>query len=234
MSAETTSPGPFFAALTEADAQDLRALGRVRAYDTGDVIFHQGDDAGGVHILLAGHVKVTTATPNGREAILALRGPGDLVGELASITRATRSSAVRALERVETLAIAASDFRRFLDTHPNASMNLVLMLIERLQSSDVGRLEYASHDVVGRVACRLVELCERFGAPAAALRPEAGGGEAIEVTLSLSQEELAAWTASSREAVAKAMRLLRELGWIETRRRRVVVRDLAALRRYSA
>ena len=54
------------------------------------------------------------------------------------------------------------------------------------------------------------------------------------ITLALSQEELAAWTASSREAVAKAMRLLRELGWIETHRRRVVVREIESLRRYAA
>ena len=58
--------------------------------------------------------------------------------------------------------------------------------------------------------------------------------DGVEITLALSQEELAAWTASSREAVAKAMRLLRELGWIETHRRRVVVRDIESLRRYAA
>lgn len=165
-------------------------------------------------------------TAQGKEAILALRGPGDVVGELGAITRSARSSAVRALEPVETLAIGAPEFRQFLDTHARASMNLVLVLIERLQSSDNGRVEYAAHDVVGRVACRLIELCERFGQPAA------GAGGAIEVAFS--QEELAAWTASSREAIAKAMRLLRELGWIETHRRRIVVRDLEApLRRLT-
>jgi CRP-like cAMP-binding protein len=104
-------------------------------------------------------------------------------------------------------------------------MHLVLMLIDRLQAADEARLEFASHDVVGRVARRLVEMCERFGEDCE---------DGIEVTLALSQEELAAWTASSREAVAKAMRLLRELGWVETRRRRVIVRDIDALRRYAA
>jgi CRP/FNR family transcriptional regulator, cyclic AMP receptor protein len=129
------------------------------------------------------------------------------------------------LEPVQTLAIAAVDFRHFLDTHAQAAMNLVLMLIDRLQVADDARLEFAGHDVVGRLACRLVELGERFGEPC---------DQGIEVKLGLSQEELAAWTASSREAVAKAMRLLRELGWIETRRRGVVIRDPDALRRYAA
>jgi len=95
-------------------------------------------------------------------------------------------------------------------------MHLVLTLIERLQSADAARMEFASHDVVGRLVRRLLELSECFGEPTE---------DGVEVTLALSQEELAAWTAASREAVAKAIRLLRELGWIETRRRRVVIRD---------
>ena len=217
--------GPFLAALTEDDARELRALGRVRSYSAGDAIYHQGDDAGSVSLLLEGRVKIATVTAAGKEVILAFRGPGDIVGEVGAIAGATRSCGVRALEPVQTLAVGAADFRRFLGTHAQASMNLVLMLIDRLQAADEARLEFAGLDVVGRVARRLVELCERFGEPCA---------DGVEVKLALSQEELAAWTASSREAVAKAMRLLRELGWIETRRRGVVIRELDALRRYAA
>lgn len=225
MSGEAISPGPFLSALSDDDALALRALGRTRSYAAGDTIFHQGDEPGGVSILLEGRVKVSSVTAAGKEVILAFRGPGDIVGEIGAIAGASRTCAVRALEPVQTLAVGADAFRRFLDGHARASMNLVLMLIDRLQAADEARLEFASHDVVGRVARRLVELCERFGEPCE---------DGIEVTLALSQEELAAWTASSREAVAKAMRLLRELGWVETRRRRVVVREIGALRRYAA
>jgi CRP-like cAMP-binding protein len=219
------APGPFLAALSEDDARDLRALGRVRRYDAGDAIFHQGDDAGGVSVLLAGRVKVTSTTAAGRDVILAFRGPGDIVGEIGAISGGARSSAVRALEPVQTLAVGAAEFRGFLDSHAPAAMNLVLMLIERLQTADEARVEFAGHDVVGRLARRLLELGERFGEPCE---------DGIAVTLALSQEELAAWTASSREAVAKAMRLLRELGWVDTQRRRVVIRDVEALRGYAA
>lgn len=225
MSPSADSAGPFLAALTDDDARELRELGRVRRYAAGDTIFHQGDESGGVSILLQGRVKVTLVTAAAKEVILAFRGPGDIVGEVGAIAGAARTCAVRALEPVQTLAVGAADFRRFLDGHARASMNLVLMLMERLQAADEARMEFASHDVVGRVARRLVELGERFGQPC---------DDGIEVTLALSQEELAAWTASSREAVAKAMRLLRELGWIETHRRRVVIRDVAALGRYAA
>jgi CRP/FNR family cyclic AMP-dependent transcriptional regulator len=77
--------------------------------------------------------------------------------------------------------------------------------------------------VLGRVARRLEELAE-------------GGTETadgIEIDAGLSQEDLAAWTAASREAVSKALGAMRTLGWIETRRRVIVVRDRAALRRHA-
>jgi CRP/FNR family cyclic AMP-dependent transcriptional regulator len=74
------------------------------------------------------------------------------------------------------------------------------------------------------VARRLVELADRFGVPGA-------GG--VEVALKLSQQDLAGWTGASREATSKALTTLRSLGWVETRRRRLVIADLEALRGYA-
>jgi CRP-like cAMP-binding protein len=225
VTADDATLGPFLAALGADDALALRALGRVRHYAAGDTIIHQGDDPGGVSVLLAGHAKVVALIPGGKDVLLAFRGPGDIVGEVAALAGRTRTSSVRAIDAVQTLAVSAADFRAFLATHAAASLELVLMLIDRVLSSDDARLQFAAHDVVGRVARRLIELCERFGEPSA---------QGMGITIAISQEELAAWTASSREAVVKAMRLLRELGWIENQRRRIVVRDLDALRRYAA
>jgi CRP/FNR family cyclic AMP-dependent transcriptional regulator len=75
------------------------------------------------------------------------------------------------------------------------------------------------------VASRLVELTERFGAI------EANGK--IDVALPITQEELAAWSASSRESTARSLRTLRILGLIETHRRRLTVLDLDRLRAHA-
>ena len=74
------------------------------------------------------------------------------------------------------------------------------------------------------MAARLVELAERYGEPAA---------RGLRIGLPLSQEELAGWTGSSREAVSKALQTLRNVGWVVTERRRITVLDLEALRRRS-
>ena len=79
---------------------------------------------------------------------------------------------------------------------------------------------------MGRVASRIVELSERFGA--------AAEGEDIRIDFPLTQEELAGWTACSRDSVVKALQSMRDLGWIETGRRRITVLDLDAVRRTAA
>jgi CRP-like cAMP-binding protein len=96
------------------------------------------------------------------------------------------------------------------------------MLSSRLRDADEKRVEFAAYDSVGRVARRLVEMAGRFGDPE---------GLGVRITLPLTQEELAGWTGSSREAVSKALQALRDRGLIETKRRAVTVLDLEGLTR---
>src|SRR4051812_49784424 len=75
--------GGFLSELAADERADLEALGSVRRYRRGDVLFHQGDDAGAVLVLLEGHVKAAMLN-DGREVILAFPGPGELLGELSA------------------------------------------------------------------------------------------------------------------------------------------------------
>jgi CRP/FNR family cyclic AMP-dependent transcriptional regulator len=213
----------FLRELAADERADLEQLGSVRHYKHGDVLFHQGDDAGAVLVLISGHVKAAMLN-DGREVILAFPGPGELLGELSAIDGEPRSGTVRAIDDVEALVISGSAFRAFLERRPRIALVLLRSVIARLRTADRQRVDYAVNDVVVRVAGRLVELCDRYGS-------EDGAG--IDIGLSITQDELAAWAGASREAVAKAMALLRTLGWVQTERRRILVLDLVALRRYA-
>ena len=213
----------FLAELEADERADLERLGAVRRYRRGDVLFHQGDDAGAVVVLRDGHVKATMLN-DGREVILAFPGPGELLGELSAADGQPRSATVRAVDEVEALVIPGSAFRGFLERRPRVALVLLRAVAQRLRESDRQRVDYAVNDVVVRVAGRLVELCDRFGC---------ADGTAIDIGLAITQDELAAWAGASREAVAKAMALLRTLGWVQTERRRILVLDLPALRRYA-
>ena len=213
----------FLAELEADERAELEALGAIRRYRRGDVLFHQGDDAGAVVVLRDGHVKATMLN-DGREVILAFPGPGELLGELSAVDGEPRSGTVRAVDDVEALVIPGSAFRGFLERRPRVALVLLRGVAQRLRESDRQRVDYAVNDVVVRVAGRLVELCDRFGC---------ADGAAIDIGLAITQDELAAWAGASREAVAKAMALLRTLGWVQTERRRILVLDLPALRRYA-
>jgi CRP/FNR family transcriptional regulator, cyclic AMP receptor protein len=220
---EGRSHPAFASGLTEAEAVALRERAIQRKYEQGASIFHEGDDAGQALLLTAGRVKVTMLTRGGREVVLGFAGPGDLIGELSALV-GRRTATLSALERVAALAIPAAEFRGFLERHPRVMRLMLTSALERLQEANRLQLEFAAQDTLGRVASRLVELCNRFGEQ---------DDEGIVITLPISQEELAGWSGSSREAVAKALQTLRNLGAIETDRRRITVVEPETLATYA-
>ena len=208
--------------LDARDAEALAALGRTRRYRRGATLIGEGTRPDLVVVLRSGRVKVTSVSGGGEEALLAVRGPGDLLGELSALDGQPSSATVSALDPVEALVVSADGFRAFLQAHPEAALRLLELLARRLRDADRKRLEFGAYDTVGRVASRLVELSQRFGQPTE---------QGLRIALPLTQEELAGWVGSSREAVSKALRWMRAHGWVETRRKAIVVLDLDALRR---
>ena len=212
----------FLETLSAEQARALGALGRERRYTTGAALFIERDPADAVLIVRSGRVKLSCVTDAGREAVLGIREPGDLIGEMSAIDDAPHMATARALEPVKVLAVSSDAFVAFLEHTPGVALVLVRMLNRRLRDADRKRTEFVAQDTVGRVCSRLVELADRFGED---------DGAGVHIDLTITQEELAGWTGSSREAVIRALRTLRELGWIATRRRGITLLDVEMLRR---
>jgi CRP-like cAMP-binding protein len=211
----------FFDLLTADEAAALEQAGHRRQWPRGATILREAERADSVIVLLTGRVKVSSDTASGVEVVLAVRGPGALVGELSALDRGQLSASVRTLEPVTALVVPHSAFEAYLQAHGRVAFLLIRQIVGRLRDSDRKRVEFGAFDTTGRVAARLVELAERFGQPT---------DDGVRIGLPLSQDELAGWTGASREAVTKALRQLRSAGWISTGRLNVVVRDLEALR----
>jgi CRP-like cAMP-binding protein len=212
----------FLARLTADEVAALRSRAVPRHFDHGATLMHQDEVPGRLMVLERGHVKVTTLADDGRESVLAFRGPGDLIGEISALGGDPRCATVRALEPVDAMAVAAADFDSFLESHPRVALVILRVVIARLREADRQQFEFAAYQTLGRVAKRLVDLAERFGEPC-----EVG----VRIALSISQEELAGWAGASREATSKALHDLRAMSLIETERRHITVRDVDELRR---
>ncbi len=224
-SAASLEPESFAALLEAEDWSALQACGQRRKIARAAALMYEGDPGDRVVVLLAGRVKVTTTGDDGQETLLSVRGPGEILGELSFLDDQPRVSTVTTLEPVEILAITAAGFGRYLEERPRVALVILRTLSARFREASRKRVQFRELDTVGRLAARLVELCERYGE----LTPEG-----TIISLPLTQEELGAWTGASHAGVAKALQTLRELGWIQTQRRRIVVRNIDALRHRSS
>ncbi|MGH9048299.1 MAG: Crp/Fnr family transcriptional regulator [Acidimicrobiia bacterium] len=212
--------GSLLERLPAGDREVLLARGTRRVFPDGATLFREGGHSSHVVVVLSGRVKVFFTDREGRESMLNVRGTGDILGELSVLDGEPHSATVVTLGPLAGLVLPAEEFRALLADRPALSMAVLELVVGRLRDADRKRVEFGSYDSRGRVARRLVELAERFGEE---------GRKGVRITLRLSQEELAGWTGSSREAVAKALADFRGRGWVETGRRTVIVLDPAAL-----
>jgi CRP-like cAMP-binding protein len=211
--------------LSPADRAVLLAAGTVRRFDAGEVLCREGDAAHHVMLIEDGRVKVVSVGRGGQSALLAIRGPGDLVGEFGVLAGRPRSADVVALERVRVRVVPASRFTSFLKERPEAANALLRTILARLREADRRRLEFAVHDVPTRVALLLLEL-----AGSSPDDPGAGAGAAPRpIAIALSQREIADATGASREAVVKALRRMRSQGLVSTSRRAITILRLDRL-----
>lgn len=220
---------PQDSALGGLDPQDRAVLleaGRPRRYRRGASIISQGDHCDTVHVLLSGRVRVTVDTADGREILLAVNGPGDLLGFFEAINPhggpATAFNV--ALEALECRVLTGQEFRDLLDACPRIPLCLLRWAVRRLQAGGRRRVDAASLDTPQRLARLLLELAD--GAARA-------GGAQVEVDMPLTQEQLASMIAASRDAVVRALTSLRSRQLIATTRGRITILDVDALRQYG-
>lgn len=220
---DDTSPlsGTFLDQLSPADRARLREAGNRRTHRAGAALFHHGDPSQHVVILEAGWVKVTVTGRNGWEALLAIRGAGDIVGELAALDAEPRMATVTALTEIASIVLTPDRFEQCLEDNWPIARALVRHLAAKLRESDRRRALHGHSNGDSRLIGMLQELVTRHGIPV---------DDGILVDLPLSQQELASSVGLSREVAARTIRLLRERGIVATRRRRFVVQRPDLLR----
>jgi CRP/FNR family cyclic AMP-dependent transcriptional regulator len=212
---------PFLRQLGPRDADAFVRLLRRRAIRRGEPILRFGAAGDDVIVVLEGRVKLVAYGADGREVVLGMRGPGELIGEMAALGGQRRTATAIAVDDVDVGYLRSNELRAFLLEHPDVSMVVIRMLVHRLTEADLDRVDLATQDSVGRVAKRLLELAADHGIQVP---------EGTRIELSLTQDELASWTGATRESVSRALRLMRRLGWISSDQRAITVIDSGALR----
>ena len=211
--------------LPRQELEQLAAMMQHRVYRRGEVVLHQGDPGQTLHVVCAGRLKVVVSSESGDEAVLAVVGPGDLVGDLALLDGGPRSASIVALEPVETAALNRADFLGLLRHSPAVVEGLLAALAQTIRrlSDDVGDLMFL--DLHGRLAKKLLELADAHG--------RATDGS-IEIQVALTQEELAGMVGATRPRVNKLLGFYEARGAIARRDRRIVILQPDLLRRWAS
>ncbi|MEV7099219.1 Crp/Fnr family transcriptional regulator [Amycolatopsis sp. NPDC051045] len=220
---DDTAEGALLAYLADADREYLLARGTRRRFRANDVVLMEGDPSDHVHVLVAGWVRVSTIVEDGREVLFGLRGPGEVLGDLAAVTGRPRSASVRAIEPCTVFQLTGAEFVDVLHSRPAIAIATIKTVAARLRNAESARVDSAAFDVSRRVAVVLVRLAEEHGRTV----PE---GVVVDA---LSQEDIAAQIGAARRTVARALRVLRERGIVETGRRRFLIREPRVLRAFA-
>jgi CRP/FNR family transcriptional regulator, cyclic AMP receptor protein len=214
----------FWALLSRDERDALWSLGLRRDYPPGATLCLEGDPSTHVFVLLAGWVKILSTTNDGHEMVLALRGDGDIAGEVAGETTGRRNATIQAVDAVRALILRHDKFSSFLDTNPGADHAFRRIMTQKWNDADSKLRRRAVTTGGQRLAALLLDLAERHGR-------EAGG--VIHLVMPLSQEELASLAGTSRATVTRAFGNWRKRGLIRTGHRRITILDPAGLRKVA-
>lgn len=211
----------LFAGLPEDILAELSSRAVHRKYRRDSVVFVQGEFGRRCYTLLTGSVKISAYAPDGREAVLAVLGPGDVFGELSLFDDAPRSADATVIEEAELLSLDDAALTEAARHHPDLALSLLRVLARRLRRANERFQDAAFFDVTGRVAKRLADLAGAHGV-------EDADGMLVDVPLS--QESLANMIGATRESVNKALSGLTRRGLVRRRGQRYVITDVEELR----
>jgi CRP/FNR family transcriptional regulator/CRP/FNR family cyclic AMP-dependent transcriptional regulator len=223
--AELLKQVPLFNGLSPDHLRQLSEACRMRKLRADEALFYEGEPGETLFLVVSGQVKIQRVTPSGKLVVLAVRGPGEHVGEMALLDGEPRSADAVTVEPCVLLLLARDRFQSCMAEHPQIALNLLASLTRRLREAANQTEGFRELDVLGRVAAALLELADSHGEASAA---------GVRITLRVTQQELADRIGATRVSVNKALGRLKSTRAIRTEAGALVVADASKLRRLCA
>ena len=191
------TPTNIFSVFPESLSAKLFAKATPTKLAADQVLFVAGDPGDGCYRVEHGLLKVSMIAPTGAERILAIVGPGGIVGELSTIDGLPRSASVSAVRDSELTFVSHAAFQAFAEANPDVYKHLVTLLAARLRDTDGVVAAGSFLPLKGRVARALLDLAEAFG-------HDVGEGRIV-IRQKVSQSDVAAMAGIARENVSRIL-----------------------------
>ncbi|HEY0636859.1 MAG TPA: Crp/Fnr family transcriptional regulator [Pseudonocardiaceae bacterium] len=203
-------PATFWGSLRPDDREALAGAGTFHQLGAAETLCHENERVGRVFLVMTGGVEVFRDDGAGHRVVLAHRGPGDVIGELAAVDGGAASASVVTAGPATVLMVPAERFAALCQERPRLTWQVLAIAVARLRDSDTHRSRSRS-DVRTRTIHLLLEL--------AGDRPGAGPA-----TLRIGQQNLADRASASLASVTRVLDELRRSGAVTTGRGRITVR----------
>jgi CRP/FNR family transcriptional regulator, cyclic AMP receptor protein len=188
----------------------------------GRVVFNEGEPGDSLYIVLSGKIKLGRRAADGRQNLISVMGPSDMLGELSLFDPGPRTATATAVTDTRLARLKKSSLRPWLNNRPEIAEQLLRVLARRLRRTNDALADLIFTDVPGRVAKNLLQMAGRFGTR---------DGGVLRVTHDLTQEELAQLVGASRETVNKALADFASRAWLRLDGKSVIILDPERLAR---
>lgn len=216
---------PLFASVPAEAHFAFARQGRLHRYRAGTVMFLQGDPPDAVYCILTGRVEITTTAADGRIRLVAVLGPGDLLGELAVLGDIARSGSAICVADTTAWVVSGQGFRRFITDHPPVGLALLSSLARLVIAQNGVVDDMLFLDLRGRVAKRLLGLATKSG--------DALPADGTVINWGLPQADLAHLCGGTRANVSRVLAEFGRRRLIERAGRQYTLCDVKTLRRLA-
>ena len=189
----------------------------------GDYLFHEGEEPLRMYFVVSGGIKIVKEFPSGKNAILGIFGPGQMVAEIAVVDQKPYPASAVAHVASLVCAVDAKIFREFLTKAPEAAIRLIVSLGGKLRELTGNMSAMAVQTVEKRLARFLLKLADRIGEPVA---------EGIMIFMPMTRRDLAEIIGASFEVIERSLKKMREAGILAVDGKEIVILskdNLAAL-----
>ena len=210
----------IFSGLSEPELAFLSERAVPRHFSPGETIFSEGQPCAGLYVVESGHIRIFKSSAGGREQVLSIEGPGSSVAELPVFDGGNYPASVNAIDSASLLFVSKQDFQALCLAHPQVALKVLRVVGARLRKL-VGIIEELSFTTVRhRLASLLLRLARDRGKRTT---------DGIEITLPVSNQELASQIGTVRELVSRNLSRFQAEGLLKIDGRNVIIHDLNAL-----
>ncbi len=167
---------PLFQGLPKEQLDDLAMIMTDQEFNRAQIIFSEGDEGNGFYVVLSGRVKIFKLSPDGKEQILHIFGPGEPIGEVPVFAGENFPANAEAMEKSRLLFFPRDSFINLIKKNPSIAMNLLAILSKRLRRFTSLIEDLSLKEVPGRLAAYLLYLSN-----------QKSGAQELELTITKTQ-----------------------------------------------